>query len=125
MEVKTNTFYGLRTVAKKVIKYGQVKNLVLHQQMKTPTYFVKYGKEENQVQALMELTKEKGVAKVIAVEKKKENMRNSVTMDHCFGEEKSKKLLKEGKLQDGYSAHLKKEGRNISKAATSERQLYC
>ena len=70
MEVKTNTFYGLRTIAKKVKKYGQVKNLALHQQMKTPTYFVKYEKEENEVQALMELTKEEGVAEVIAVEKK-------------------------------------------------------
>ena len=40
--------------------------------MKTPTYFVNYEKEENQVQALMELTKEEeeGVAEVIAVEKK-------------------------------------------------------
>ena len=36
VEVKTNAFYGLRTIAKKVKKYRQVKNLVLHQQMKTP-----------------------------------------------------------------------------------------
>ena len=72
VEIKTNTFYELRTIAKKVIKYEQVKNLALHQQMKTPTYFVKYEKEENEVQALMELKKEGGVAEVIAVEKKYE-----------------------------------------------------
>ena len=55
MEVKTNTFYGLRTIAKKVKKKinGQVKNLALHKLMKTPTYFMKYEKEENEVQALM------------------------------------------------------------------------
>ena len=72
MEVKTDTFYRLRTIAKKVKKYGQVKNPTLPQQMKTPTYFVNYEKEENQVQALVELTKEEeeGVAEVIAVEKK-------------------------------------------------------
>ena len=30
-------------------------------------------------------------------------------MGHCFEKRKSKKLLKEGKHQEGYSAHLKKE----------------
>ena len=69
MEVKTNTFYEMRTIAKKVKKYRKVKNLALHQQMKTPTYFVKYEKEENEVQSLMELTKEEEVAEVIAVDK--------------------------------------------------------
>ena len=64
VEIKTNTFNGLKTIAKKVIKYRQVKNLALHQQMKT-TYFVKYEKEENVVQALMELTKEGEVGKLL------------------------------------------------------------
>ena len=41
-----------------------MKNLALHQQMKT-TYFVKYEKEENVVQALMELTKEGEVGKLL------------------------------------------------------------
>ena len=84
----------MRTIAKQVKKYGEVKNLALHQQMKTPTYFVKYEKEENEVQALMELTKEEGVAEVIAV-------------DHCFRKDQKKKH------QDGYSAHLKKERQTI------------
>ena len=30
VEVKTDIFYGLRTIAKKVKKYGQVKNLALN-----------------------------------------------------------------------------------------------
>ena len=85
--------------------------------MKTPTYFVKYEKKENKVQALMELTKEGGIAEVIAVEEKNLNMGNSVTIDHCFWEEKkSKKLLKERKYKDGYSAHLKKERQTTWKA---------
>ena len=49
---------------------------------------MKYEKEENEVQALMQLTKEEGVAEIIAVVKKNVNMGNSVTMDHWFGEEK-------------------------------------
>ena len=61
--------------------------------MKTPTYFVKYEKEENEVQALMELTKEGGVAEVIAVEKNV-NMGKSVTMDHCFREEKQQETTR-------------------------------
>ena len=65
--------------------------------MKTPTYFVKYEKEEIEVQALMELTKEEGVAEVIAVEKKNVNMGNSLTMDHCFGEEKKQETTKRRK----------------------------
>ena len=65
VEVKTNTFYGFRTIAKKVKKYGQVKNLALHEQMKTPIYFVNYEKEENKVQALTKLTKEEEWRKLL------------------------------------------------------------
>ena len=97
VEVKTNTFYGLRKITKKVKKFGQVKIQALHQQMKTLTYFVKYEKKENEVQALIDLTNEEGMAEVIAVEKKNVNMGNSITMDHYFREEKKQETTKRRK----------------------------
>ena len=77
--------------------------------MKTSTYFVKYEEEENEVQVLMELTKEEGVVEVFAVEKKMGIWKIALQWITASEKRKSKKLLKEGKHQDGYSAHLKKE----------------
>ena len=45
----------------------------------------------------MELKKVRGVAEVIAVEKKNVNMGNCVTIDYCFGEEKKQETTKRRK----------------------------
>ena len=60
-------YCSLKTMAKKFIKYIQIKSILMHQQ-NTPMYYAKYKKEENNIKALMELIK--GVAVVTITEEK-------------------------------------------------------
>ena len=48
MELQAKLYYGLKTMAMKFRKYGQVENIAVHLQ-NTPTYYVKYGKEEDRI----------------------------------------------------------------------------
>ena len=70
----------------------------------------------------MELTKEEGVAEVIAVEKKNVNMGNSVTMDHCFGEEKKQETTKRRKTPRWLLCSFKKGKTHYMKSKIYLRQ---
>ena len=69
-----------------------------------PIYNAKYKKEESEVKALMELIKR--VAVVTTTEKKYDNIRKSVTLEHCFGSEETSRRKKH---QGGASVPLRKE----------------
>ena len=63
MELKAKMYFGLRNMAKKFKKLGQVENISMNLQ-NTPTYYLKYRKKESKDKALRELIKEEGVAEV-------------------------------------------------------------
>ena len=70
VEVKAKKYYGLKTMARKFRKYGQVKRILMHLQ-NAPIYYAKYKNEESEVKAMMEL--KEGVAEVTATEEKNEH----------------------------------------------------
>ena len=96
MEVKAKTYYGLKMMARNFFENMDGERILMHMQ-NAPMYYAKYKNEESKVKALMELIK-RGVAV---------NMR-SVTLEHCFGVKKQRKLERE-KHQDGSSVPLRKE----------------
>ena len=68
-EGKVKTYYDLKTIARKFLKYGKVKVILMHLQ-NTLIYYAKNKKEKIEVKALMELIKEEGVAEVTGTEEK-------------------------------------------------------
>ena len=52
MEVQAKLYYGLKAMASKFRKYGQLENITVHLK-NTPTY-IKYQKEEDKIKALKE-----------------------------------------------------------------------
>ena len=60
MEVKTETYYGLKTMARKCLKYGQVEKILMYLE-NAPIYYAKYKKKEREGKALMELIKEEEI----------------------------------------------------------------
>ena len=66
-------------MTKKFRKYGQVENIVVRLQ-NTPTYYVKYGKEDDRIKALMELKHKERVARVVTTEERKVIVSKRVTM---------------------------------------------
>ena len=58
-------------------------------------YYAKYKKEEKEIKALIKLMKE-GVAEVTTREVKNVNTR-SVTLEHCFGYEKTQETIRRRK----------------------------
>ena len=65
MEVQPKLYYGLKIMARKFGKYGQVENIAVDLKI-MPTYYVKYEKEENKIKALVGLkpTPPKGLTKM-------------------------------------------------------------
>ena len=62
MEVKAKAYYGLKTMARKFLKKGQVERILMHLQ-NVLIYYAKYKTEESEIKVLMELIKE-GIAEV-------------------------------------------------------------
>ena len=63
-------------------KYGKVERILMHLQ-NAPIYHAKYKNEESLG------TNKRKSADVITTEEKKVNMRRNVTLEHCFGGEKT------------------------------------
>ena len=51
IQVKAKTYYGLKTMARKFLKNGQVESILMHLQ-NTPIYYAKYKIEEGETKAL-------------------------------------------------------------------------
>ena len=107
--MKAKTYYGLRTMAKKFKKCGQVENIVAHLQ-NMPIYYVKYKKEEDKVKVLIGLIHEEGVVRVVATEEKNVNM--SVTMEHCFKNKRKQETTKKQQLLK-ISFEIKRYGKRL------------
>ena len=73
VEVQAKVYYGLKMMARKFRKYGLVKSIEVHQQ-NVPTYYVNCKKEEDRVNALIELLHEEGMARVVATEERNVNV---------------------------------------------------
>ena len=67
MEVKCKKYYSDKTVTRKILKYRQVKRILMHLQ-NAPIYYAKDKKEEREVKAVIELLKGGGVAEITAPE---------------------------------------------------------
>ena len=65
----------------------------------TPTYYIKYGKEEDIIKALKGLKHNGGVARVVATGERNVNVNKRVTMEHCFKEEGKQEIKKPGLLK--------------------------
>ena len=85
--MQVEVYYGLKTMAKKFRKYGLVESIVVHLQ-DVPIYHINYKKEEDGVNALIELIQEERMARVVATEERNANVCKRVTMEHCFKEER-------------------------------------
>ena len=94
VEVKAKTYYDLKLMARKSLKYGQVESILIHLQ-NTPLYNAIYKKEESEVKAQIALIK--GVAEATTTEEKNVNMWRSVTLEHCFGGEKTQETTRRRK----------------------------
>ena len=95
VEVKTKTYYDLKTMARKFLKIwtgGKHFNAI----EKCTNILCKVKKEKSEVKALMELIKGGGVAEITAIEKNV-NMRRSVTLEHCFGGEETQETTRRWK----------------------------
>ena len=66
-------------------------------------YYVNCKKEEDGVNALMELIHVEGVTRLKVTEERNVNLSKRVTMEHCFKEEGKQEITKKGKHQDGFS----------------------
>ena len=67
-------------MARKLRKYRQVENIQVHLQ-NTPTYYVKYGKEDYKIKALIGLKHEHRLARVVATEERNVNVSKRVLME--------------------------------------------
>ena len=97
VEVQAKLYCGLKTKSKKFRKYRQVENTAVHLQ-NTPTYYVKYGKEEDRIKALIGLILE-------------ENWQESST---------SYNKRKHGSSKEAYTNGSKSTGRKVGFAAYSQ-----
>ena len=66
-------------------------------------HYINYKKEEDLGKALIGFIHKEEVARVVATEERNFNVSKSVTLEHCFKEERKQELQKRGKHQDGFS----------------------
>ena len=71
--MQAKVYYGLKLMARKFRKHGQVESIAVNLQ-NTPIYYVNYKKEEDGVNALIGLIHEEGVATVVATEERNFNI---------------------------------------------------
>ena len=94
-------------MARKFEKYGQVENIAVHLQ-NTPTYYVKYRKEEDRIKALIELKHKEGVARVVAREDWNINVSKGVMMEHYFKVEGKQEITKKKENTEMAALYRKK-----------------
>ena len=87
VDLQAKVYYGLKTMARKFWKYGQVESIAVHLK-NIPIYHVNY-KKEGGVKAQIH---EEGVARVVAAVERNVDISKRVTMEDCLKKEEKQKL---------------------------------